>query len=80
MKERASKKRRRSKKYVEDELEFRWKDAGIERNGEGQIGVYVLEIIFHECLAHGDMIFHIGDAVELLSSTKQVSTEGDYKV
>jgi len=35
MKERASKKRRRSKKYVEDELEFRWKDAGIERNGEG---------------------------------------------
>ncbi|KAK8789569.1 hypothetical protein WA171_001661 [Blastocystis sp. BT1] len=69
MKERASKKRRRSKKYVEDELEFRWKDAGIERN----------EITFHECLAHGDMIFHIGDAVELLSSTKQVSTEGDYK-
>lgn len=40
----------------------------------------VLEITFHECLAHGDMIFHIGDAVELLSSTKQVSTEGDYKV
>ena len=40
----------------------------------------VSEIIFHECLTHGDMIFHIGDAVELLSSTKQIPTEGDYKV
>ena len=51
-------------------------------NGMVRVGlVYnVLEIIFHECLAHGDMIFHIGDAVELLSSTKQVPTEGDYKV
>ena len=26
------------------------------------------------------MIFHIGDAVELLSSTKRIPTEGDYKV
>ena len=37
------------------------------------------DIIFHECLTHGDMIFHIGDAVELLSSSKQIPTEGDYK-
>lgn len=34
MKERVSKKRKRSEKHDDDELEFRWKDAGVERNGE----------------------------------------------
>lgn len=31
-------------------------------------------------LTHGELTFCIGDAVEMMSSSKQSSTEGDYKV
>lgn len=37
-------------------------------------------LAFYPCLTHGDLVLEIGDTVCLVSSGKQLSTEGDYKV
>lgn len=45
-----------------------------------RLGCDCVGLVFYQCLTHGDLVVEIGDAVCLVSSGKQLSTEGDYKV